>query len=229
MVQITLTHLVYIAFVFGILWLMYSRKDTVLFTLVGLFVVSTFTTQSLIGGAQGVFNAVYPAAIGMFIIPILIAVIYAMASLMKVTGTDYIMVAPLRGLLGRPVWSYWILGIIMFVLSLFFWPTAAAGLVGCILVPVAVAAGMSPIVAALPLSMFGHGGALSGDWVLQGAPTIMAKASGVPVPELLHYATLIVGPALLIGAVVAYFMNAIPIIEDKTHLLNLLSSLVFKR
>ena len=125
MVDITLTHLVYIAFVFGILYLMYSKRDTVLFTLVGLFVVSTLATQSLIGGAQGVFNAVYQAAIGMFIIPILIAVIYAMASMMKETGTDYIMVAPLRGLLGNPRWSFWILGIIMFVLSLFFWPTAA--------------------------------------------------------------------------------------------------------
>ena len=75
------------------------------------------------------------------------------------------------------------------------------------MVPVAVAAGMSPIVAALPLSMFGHGGALGGDWVLQGAPTILSKAANLPIGEILSTSTVIVGGALLVASVVSFIMN----------------------
>ncbi len=205
--EITALHLVYLAFVLAILVFMYLRKDTVLITIVGIFAVSALTTHSIIGGAQGVFNAIFQAAVGMFVIPILIAVIYAMSKFMKETGADYIMVSPLRGLMGKPVVSFWFLGVIMFILSLFFWPTPAAGLVGAILVPVAVAAGMTPLAAAVPVALFGHGGALSGDWVLQGAPTILSKAAGLPIGEILSTSAIIVGGSLLAAGLTAFFMS----------------------
>lgn len=206
MPDITLVHFIYLFFVIGIVAMIVMRKDTVALTLVGLFVVGALTKHSIVGGLQGIYNSVMYSATNVLNIPILIAVIYALAQVMKTTGADYLMVAPTRRLLGRPTISFWVLGVIMFVLALFLWPTAAAGLIGAILVPVAVAAGMPPLTAAVPLAMFGHGGALSGDWVIQGAPTIMSKASGIPVPQLLSTSVIIVGSSLLVGSIVAFAM-----------------------
>lgn len=205
-VVITGGHLVYLALVITIIAFIAMKKDSVLLVIFGIFIIGLITTKSVVTGIQGVYNSVFIAASGMLVIPLLIAVIFALSQLLKKTGSDYLMVAPVRGILGHPAISFWVLGIVMFVLSLFFWPTPAAGLVGAILVPVAVAAGMTPLAAAVPVAMFGHGGALSGDWVLQAAPTILGNSSGLPVAEILSTSAYIVGGSLAVASIVAFVM-----------------------
>lgn len=94
MPTITAVHFVYLAITAGIIGLIAARKDTVLFTLVSLFIIGVLTTHSLVGGLKGIYNSIMNAATSMLNIPILIAVIYAMSRIMKETGTDFIMVAP---------------------------------------------------------------------------------------------------------------------------------------
>ena len=203
---ITFAHFVYLFFVLAILVCIAIKKDPMVITLVGLLVVGIMNTHSLVKGLQGVFNAIYTSAIGMFVIPLLIAVVIAFSKVLRETGADYIMVAPVKKLLGRPAISFWVLGFTIFALALVFWPMPAAGLVGTILVPIAISAGMTPLAAAVPLAMFGHGGATGGDWFLQGAPTVLANTSGLPISEILATSKPIVGVSLLVGSVVAWVM-----------------------
>ena len=67
-----------------------------------------------------------------------------------------------------PAVSWWILGGIMFVFSLFLWPSPAVALVGAIVLPIAVQSGLTPLAAAMAMNLFGHGFALSYDAVIQG-------------------------------------------------------------
>ena len=54
----------------------------------------------------------------------------------------------------------------MLVLSWFFWPTPAVALVGAVFLPVAMRAGLPAIGVAVALNLFGHGLALSTDFVI---------------------------------------------------------------
>lgn len=46
------------------------------------------------------------------------------------------------------------------------------------MLPLAVRAGLSVMGAAVAMNIFGHGIGLSGDYVIQGAPAVTAKAAG---------------------------------------------------
>lgn len=45
--------------------------------------------------------------------------------------------------------------------------------------------GLPPIGAAMAISMFGYGVALTTDFVIQGAPSIAAKAAGIEVADVM--------------------------------------------
>ena len=78
-----------------------------------------------------------------------------------------------------------VIGIAMMLLSWFFWPTPAVALVGAIFLPVAMRAGLPAIGVAMALNLFGHGLALSTDFVIQGAPAITAGAAGIEVFDVI--------------------------------------------
>src|SRR5690625_3492068 len=77
--------------------------------------------------------------------------------------------------------SYIVLVVVTYVISLFFWPTPAVPLVGAILIPVAIRAGLPPIGAGIAISLAGQGMALSSDYVIQIAPTLSASAANLDV------------------------------------------------
>ncbi len=73
----------------------------------------------------------------------------------------------------------------MFAISLFFWPSPGVALIGAVLLPAATRAGLPPIAAAMAMNLFGHGFALSGDFVIQAAPKLTADAAGIPVGDVI--------------------------------------------
>ncbi|MBM7685441.1 hypothetical protein [Defluviitalea raffinosedens] len=62
-------------------------------------------------------------------------------------------------------------------------------LVGAIMLPAALKAGLPPIWAAVAMNIFGHGVGLSGDYFIQGAPAITAKAANIDNPLTLIQAS----------------------------------------
>ena len=108
-----------------------------------------------------------------------IALITALSKCLSDLGSDRIMMRSMSTVMKNSYISWWVLGITMLIFSLFLWPSPSVALVGAILLPLAVKKGLKPLAAAMALNLFGHGVALSGDFVIQGAPAITASAAGI--------------------------------------------------
>ena len=207
MPELTLLHWIYLAVVLTVIGLMILRRDVVVPCIVGIFVIGlVWSNWSLVGGAQIVFKALETAGTDLFDIMLVIALMVAMLKSLQSMGADQLMVAPAKKLMKSPPIAYWALAVVMFLAATFFWPTPAVALVGTILIPVAIAAGLSPMAAAMSLNLAGHGMALSGDMVLQGAPAITARAADVDVALILSKGAMFAWITGLIALTVAFFM-----------------------
>lgn len=76
---------------------------------------------------------------------------------------------------------------------------------GAILLPVAVRVGLPPIGVAIAMNLFGHGIALSGDFVIQGAPKLTADAAGLPVSSVVSASVPLVIVMGIVTTSVAFF------------------------
>jgi len=143
----------------------------------------------------------------LFDIILVISLMVAMLKSIAAMGADKMMMAPATRLIKSPRMAFWVVAGVMYLCSSFFWPTPATALVGTILIPIAVAAGLKPLMACMALNIAGHGMALSGDIILQGGPRITAGSAGVPVDGVLFYGALfaiIIGVVALVSAFIIY-------------------------
>ncbi len=208
MVEITLTHWAYLIGVLAIVLAMVLRRGVVLIATVSIFAVGLLYTGNLVSSIQIVFNSYMSAGTELFDIMLVIALMVGMLKSMETLGADYLMVAPIKKILNRPVIAFFLLGLIMYVAALFFWPTPATALVGVILIPVAVKAGLPAMAAAMSVNIMGHGMALSGDMFLQGAPNITASSAEVNINDVLANTTILSLTAGIVAIMVAFFMIA---------------------
>jgi hypothetical protein len=183
---LSLADCVFMFFVLLTLGCLATRRDALLPTSVGLLVVGSILKGSVIGGLSVAFNAIMASTTDLLNIIIVIALVVMMTRTMEDMGADRLMVAPLRGLLGKPSVSYWVIGIAMLVISWFIWPTPAVALLGALVLPLAIVGGLPPIIAGMSLSIFGKGIGLSSDFIIQGTPSVTAKMSGIPVAEIIQ-------------------------------------------
>ncbi|HHT65483.1 MAG TPA: hypothetical protein GX017_05260, partial [Clostridiales bacterium] len=58
-------------------------------------------------------------------------------------------------------------------------------LMGAVLLPVALCVKLPAVGAAMAMNLFGHGIALSGDFIIQGAPKLTADGAGIPVGDVI--------------------------------------------
>jgi hypothetical protein len=91
------------------------------------------------------------------------------------------MVSPFTRLMSSPAAAFWVIGLLMMTISWFFWPSPAVALLGAVLLPAALRVGLPAIGVAMAMNLFGHGIALSSDFVIQAAPKLTADAAGIPV------------------------------------------------
>jgi hypothetical protein len=137
---------------------------------------------------------------------VIIGLMYAMLQSLSVTGADELLVAPLKKFMVSPLISYVIIAIATYVVSVFFWPTPAVPLVGALLVPIAVKAGLPPMAGAVAIALAGQGMALSGDIVIQGANNLSAKSAGIPVQIVNNYVFILSLVTGIIAIAIAYYM-----------------------
>ena len=206
MVQITLSHWVFLVVMLAVIAAMIMRRGVVLITIVGVFFVALSYQKNIITTIQSMFNAFMEAGTDLFDIMLVIALMVAMLKTMEKMGADYLMVAPIKNAIKKPMLAFFILGVIMYLSALFFWPTPATALVGTILIPVAVKAGLPAMAAAMSVNILGHGMALSGDLILQGAPAISSSNANVPIEEILVKGGILSVTAGLVAIIVAFFM-----------------------
>lgn len=182
---ITPLHILYLVGVVSVLAVMVLRRDTPLVCTLFLFLLGALGLHSFIGGIQTVFNAILYAAREFMEIIATIALVTALSKCMAELGSDRLLMEPMSKVMKTPARTWWLLGITMFLFSLFLWPSPSVALVGAIMIPFAVRAGLSPLAAAMAMNLFGHGFALSYDVVIQGAPAISAAAAGISAADIL--------------------------------------------
>lgn len=205
MVELTALHFVYILLVLLVIITMGFRKDTVLPCILGIFIIGTMFSSSLVKGVQAVYNSLIVSGNEFWGIIVVISLVIAMSKSLQDIGADELMMLPIKKLMINPTIAFFMLGFIMLFFSWFIWPSPAVALVGAIMLPAAIKAGLTPIWAAVAMNIFGHGIGLSSDFFIQGAPAITSKAAGINDSLTLSKAVLPLWLTMSIVTVLASF------------------------
>lgn len=206
-VELTAAHWLFLFWVGVVIIVMGLRKDPLIPCILGLLSVGWLYKHSFISGVSTVFNALIVAGNEFWGIIVVISLIVSLSRLLTDTGADYLVMRPASRLMVNPDIAYWTIGIAMMLASWFFWPSPATALIGAIMVPVAIRAGLPAMGAAIAMNLFGHGIALSTDYIIQGAPTITAKAAGFTDPSPVISASIPLAITMgLVTTISAYFL-----------------------
>ncbi|OLO39075.1 hypothetical protein BTR23_08400 [Alkalihalophilus pseudofirmus] len=204
--ELTAAHWMYLIGTCIIIITMLFRQNVVVPALLMTFFVGWIYSGSFLTGVQSIFNASLTAAAELFNIFLIIAIMTALLHALKAIGSDERMIVPFQKVMKNGHLSFWILVFVTYALSLFFWPAPAVPLIGALLIPVAIRAGLPPIGAAIAISLAGHGMALSSDFVIRVAPGLTASSAGLDVSAITDKTFIL---SLITGAValsIAYFM-----------------------
>ncbi|MFD7009491.1 hypothetical protein [Rhodococcus jostii] len=204
-VSLTAAHWVYLGGIIVILGTMLMRKNIVVPAVIGTFLTAFVFSDSLVTGLASIFNASLVAARELFNIFLIISLVTAMLGALRQMGADRLMVAPFRRVMRGGTSSFIVLAVVTYTISLFFWPTPAVPLIGAVLIPVAIRAGLPPMAVGMAIAICGQGMALSSDYIIKVAPGLSAKSAGVDpdvVADRALVMSLIVG---LTALLIAYF------------------------
>ncbi|KFZ43441.1 hypothetical protein CS060_06520 [Anoxybacillus flavithermus] len=205
-VELTALHWIYVSFICIIIALMIWRKDTSLACMIGIFLLAMTATGSLPLSISTIFKSFIYAITELLPTILVISIIVSMSKLLTIAGMNEVMIAPFAKFIRTPTLAYWTIGILMMVISWFFWPSPAVALLGAVLLPVAVRVGLPALGVAMAMNLFGHGIALSGDFIIQGAPKLTADAAGIPVSEVISASIPLVFVMGIVTVTTAFFL-----------------------
>ena len=197
-IQLSAAHWIYLAGIVVILLTMALRKNILVPSVVATLLTAWVFSGSIVTGLASIFNASLVAAQELFNIFLIIALITAMLGALREMGADRLMVTPFRRVMRAGTSSFIVLAVVTYVISLFFWPTPAVPLVGAVLIPVAIRAGLSPLSVGMVIAIAGQGMALSSDYIIKVAPGISATAAGVDTDSVADKALVL---SLVVGVV----------------------------
>lgn len=185
-VELAALHWIYVLFIIFIIGFMIFKRDTTIVCIVGIFLLAITATGSLSASISSIFGSFIFAITELLSTILVISIIVAMSRTLTTTGINDVMIFPFTKLIRTPALAYWTIGILMMVISWFFWPSPAVALLGAVLLPVALRVGLPALGVAMAMNLFGHGIALSGDFIIQAAPKITADAAGLPVSDVVN-------------------------------------------
>ncbi|MCY9661409.1 hypothetical protein P5G65_31875 [Paenibacillus chondroitinus] len=205
--MITSSHVVYALVTLSVIVVMLLKRGVVIPTLIGTFLIGWIYKGDVISGFKAVYNANLTAAKELFTIFLIITFMVALLASLRDIGADKRMITPIQKLMVNGHIAYIVLAVVTYVISLFFWPTPAVPLIGALLIPAAIRAGLPAMGAGMAIAIAGQGMALSSDYVMQVAPMLSAKGAGIDTASVADKAmilSLITGGVALTGA---YLMN----------------------
>lgn len=227
----SIAHWIFLIFVILIIACLVFRRLPILPAVLGLFGVGLANSGNVIGAIQVVFRALILAAGNLLTVILLIGIVVGLTRLLKETAADQVIVKPLLKIKSFD-FAFWLLGITMWALTLFIWPTPAITLLGAVAIPALVRTGISPIGLAVSLTIFGEGLGLAGDFVIQGAPSLLSKAAGVPVQMIVSESLPIVlisgGLAALVGRLCLHFFMLTKPVEQTDDYARIQTSIAAK-
>lgn len=203
----TLPHWLYLIGVVVVVLTMLIRRNVLIPCILFTFLIGWVYLGSFVSGVQVLFNASIVAAKDLFSIFMIIGLMMAMLKSLSMSGADQLLVKPLQSAMKTPFVSYVIMIVSTYVISVFFWPTPAIPLIGALLAPAAIKAGLPPVIAAMTMALAGQGMALSGDIVIQGANGLTAGAAGIPVEAYTPRVAIISIVTGLVAIILGWIMN----------------------
>lgn len=222
-ITLNILHYIYLIGVVAVLGCMIARKDTVIPCLVFTFALGMAAAfmwaepgagplSVLSKGLMANYNAIVYAGCDFFSIIATIATMVAMSKQMGDMGTDRLIMDPIAKRMKGATAAFFTLGIAMFVVTILIWPSPAVALIGGLLTPIAVRAGLPAIGAAIAMSLFGYGMAFALDPVIQGAPGIVASSANLAggAPEIIAASW----PIFVVESVVAIAIGWILLKKD---------------
>ncbi|NWG03937.1 MAG: hypothetical protein HXY44_13885 [Syntrophaceae bacterium] len=210
MVELTAAHWIYALFIVLVLITMSLRRETPIVCIVGSFILSWVITGNLVKAVQAIFNSITIAFSELLGVVAIISLIVAMAKMLEETGIAQMMFRPIQGIMKSPGIAYWVMGFVIMIVAWVIWPSPAIALVGALLLPAAIKVGLPPINAAMAISMFGYGCALTTDFIIQGAPGITAKAAGI-TPGMVMWKSF---PMLIVWGAIALPLSYLAVKKD---------------
>lgn len=219
--ELTMLHYSFIIITLIILVALILKKEIVIPCIAGILVmgfvyaITSFKpdtqehysiVESLIKSVQTLNNSIINSFIELLSIIVVIALVVSMSKAMIALGADEIMMSPVRKIIKNNKAAFWIIGFTMLIVSWLIWPSPAVALIGALLLPVAGEVGLPIIWAAVSMNIFGHGIGLSSDFVIQGAPSITAKAAGLDPSEVMRASIPLWITMSVVTAGVAFFM-----------------------
>jgi hypothetical protein len=205
-VELLAIHWMYLLFILLIIGVMVFRRDTTLVSILGIFTIALMAAGSVTTAVSSVFNSFVYAITELLTTILVICIIVAMSHVLTASGVNELMIRPVARLIRSPGLAYWIIGLIMMVVSWFFWPSPGVALIGAVLLPIALRVGLPALGVAMAMNLFGHGIALSSDFVIQGAPSITSKAAGIPVADVISASVPLVFVMGAVTTLIAYWM-----------------------
>ena len=187
---------------------MVKKKDISLICIIGIFILGLAGTQSVYKSAMGVFNSFVYATKELMPTIFIISIITAMSNTLMASGINDEIVSPFKGVIKNYWVAYWVIGIVMMIMSWFFWPSPAVALIGALFLPMARKAGLPAMGVAISMNLFGHGIALSSDYIIQAAPKLTADAAGISVANVISASIpLVITMGIVTTAAGFYFLR----------------------
>jgi hypothetical protein len=204
---LTAAHWVYLAGVASLIVVMLLRKNVIVPAVIATFVTTWLYTGDFLNGLGSVFSASMVATTELLSIFLVLTVVTALLGALRAIGADRRMIAPLARLMKNGPISYIALFVATYLLSLVFWPTPTLALLAAILLPAAIAAGLSPLGAAMAIAIAGQGMALASDYVIGVAPSLSASGAGVPAGAIADRALVLSWVVGGVAITMTYFLH----------------------
>lgn len=201
-------HFVYIAGVVILIAVMARRKNVIVPAVIATAMTAWAYTGSLFQGLAAPFNGLIVATTELLNIFLVLAVISAMTGAMRVMNTDTLMVQPLVRFMRNGHLAFVVLFVASYLMSLVFWPTPALAILAAVLIPAAVAAGLTRLGAAIAVAVSGQGMALGSDYIMGVAPGITASGGGLDAGIIGERALILSWIVGAVAVIVAYFLTS---------------------
>ncbi|GIN98474.1 membrane protein [Siminovitchia terrae] len=184
-IELTALHWIYLLFIGFTILMMIFRRDITIICIAGVFLLGLTATGSIAASISGIFSSFMYAISELLSIILVISIITSMSRVLMATGINDLMISPFAKIIKTPTLAFWTIGIVMMIISWFFWPSPAVALMGAVLLPVALRVGLPALGAAMAMNLFGHGIALSGDFIIQAAPKLSGDAAGITASDVI--------------------------------------------
>lgn len=201
-------HWFYITGVVVLLVFMARRRNVIVPAVVATAVTAWAFTGSFFKGLAAPFNGLIVATTELLNIFLVLAVIGALTGAMRAMDIDARMLRPLVRFMRNGHQAFVVLFIASYVMSLVFWPTPTLAILAAVLIPAAIAAGLTRLGAAIAVALSGQGMALASDYVMGVAPGITASGGALDADLIADRALVLSWIVGGVAAALAYFVTS---------------------